>query len=455
MATVASWLETPSGVVFCPGNKDPRNDGSDSTGISVYAAYTAWVKWQSVHYTFQVQWRWRSRLSPAKAAATHPAGGDVWTEWGAWQGVDPDSSTSSSCTKTGTKVYLTDKISIPYDLAEADMRELQVRVRAYNEPTNEASEWCVQTLTVYCTPIPAYSASIRADGTVVLHVSSKWQRPGCRLFVKLYKRGVELVYGQLQPDADVAIPKQYTGGLKPGDTLRFDHIKWYSSDFALMNKTYPSFTLSSTGYTEDGVASPRTTWTVTDALGLHVEVEGEYDSVFGSLTFADACGVERSFELEFANQQTDCLYPAIDKDMVLRVVVEKGGSWRIKEYSVRVDSKSSCLSWEGEACVMPWGVSLTDDADFDAETIKVAGKARPVSRYGTGGERKLTLEHADISFVCSEAPKRTAEALKAAHDWVLRAPGGTWHRVCVTGVSRDYTPGAPVDSVKITMQEVE
>lgn len=454
MPTIASWLETPSGIVL--NRFDPRRDDeNDSTSVTVSGSVVTYIKWRSVHYTFQVQWRWRERMSPARAAAAYPAGGEVWTDWGAWQGIDPDSSSIAKTVKTDTSVYMADAVSIPFDLSSADRRELQVRVRAYNEPTDEASEWCTATLSVLCAPVPRYSAMLNPDGSVTLHASTDWQRPNNSLYVTLFNTGVTLYFFHLAADCDVLIPARWVGNLKPGDDFKTNCIEWVSSDGASIKSPYAHTALAATGYSDAAVSKPAVTWSTTDALGLQVRAIGTYDSVFGSITFTDACGKERTYELEFSGGVAVCSNAAIGTDMALRIVAERDGQWRLDTYTCRIDSQSACLSWEDEACVMPYGVSVTDEATYEVETIKVAGSNRPVSRYGTGGERKLTLSEADVSFVSTQAPKRVAEALKAPHDWILRAPGGVWHRVCVTGLSRDYSPYSPVDSVKVSMLEVE
>lgn len=73
----------------------------------------------------------------------------------------------------------------------------------------------------------------------------------------------------------------------------------------------------------------------------------------------------------------------------------------------------------------------------NAESVKVAGRDDPISRYGEGGERNFKLEGTALNphYGQGGAWKDGIAALEESHDWIYRAEDGTRARVMISSVS--------------------
>ena len=195
-------------------------------------------------------------------------------------------------------------------------------------------------------------------------------------------------------------------------------------------------------------------------------------------------------------------YPIFDEPMVLNVSLSNGTKYSVGEFTITIHSYS--MVWNNGDCSelvqAPYNIGLDEDLDFDTDSIKTALGTRPVMRYGTGGERTIKASCATVrqSTVASKqtvstpsatvtvydhqtkettitkaspqtpwtttggvrpssstTANRIVERLKQPHDWVFRAPHGVWYNVAVTAVNRSWDYSTQLDTVDVTMQEVD
>lgn len=197
--------------------------------------------------------------------------------------------------------------------------------------------------------------------------------------------------------------------------------------------------------------------------------------------------------------------PIFDVPMTLTVALSNGSKFSVGQFLVNVHSYGMVWSTGNngefsELVQAPYNIGLDEDLDFDTDSIKTALGTRPVMRYGTGGERTIKASCATVrqSTVASrqtvstptakvtvydcqtkettvrDAEKytpwnesvsvkpdtnttanRIVERLKQPHDWVFRAPHGVWYNVAVTAVNRSWDYSTQLDTVDVTMQEVD
>lgn len=522
----------------------------------------AYIYWESGHYTFHVQYRYRRRWSPAKCkTAGLDMATDKWDDWTEWNKInwtedgdtavtpcykyncdpttyEPPTGQAGGTTCTTQQNFLfASSGTYPYD--EYDEWEWEVWVRAADRQTRTCSAWATTTLTVvYAAYVDTPTTITRkANGDLYLTINPHWQRDDNRVTVRgniasgggdafssfSHVRGGEGTY--------IMGSSLWSNYSPSTTTLKFLELRYVNSDKVITyldgttvsvvdemppTTELPEPTLDAMYYEDFAV------------IQFRVGNSTEFDSALAQLTFTNSAGNRVTTDLDCIQGKSQLNHivdadknfyawyyqPIFDIPMTLSLTGIKDSVSRTSKFAVTVHSYG--MVWSNgdfdDIARAPYNIGVDEDLDFDTDSIKTALGTRPVMRYGTGGERTIKASCATIrqsthsskqrfnpyngslyfednniptgkittySYQTKEttvkntypyAPWRTAESdkpspqttanriverLKQPHDWVFRAPHGVWYNVAVTAVNRSWDYSTQLDTVDVTMQEVD
>ena len=495
--TSASLRSTTESTIITVGEAGvPYNrDAVSNPGLLYIGFYSTWN-------TFQLQYRRRRRYTPAaQLAATGSVNGEMWEDWSDWItdasiDISGQADTSSGTTKTDMgNLQVWDGIgtfTFEYDWETTgfDKQEFEVRARTYDEPSDTCSAWTVQTLTIGYTPLFTCTAASEnmTTGNLDLSLSTNWERGGVnanfigRAQTKyLFKANVAAYFGALRTECALAVDKSKVNWsmLRSGTSKATVHAS--KDEGGGSSITYCNFTLNNaTPSTSVGAPAYYVDGNYLEVSLIDPSTTKAYTGLFASFSWVDADGVECTASLiaDDALKQNkggfksynayDLGVLPYDVNVEIRIVGAYNGKWNETLVNYSVESGGRC-TWIGEdgttaSLVLRLNEPITISRKFspEQETVKLAGRTREVSRYGTGGSMSLDLEgailldslepkNADID--ASDHAPFFQELTANKQDFTFLAPRGMRARVQVNSVSfethRDY------ETVQISMSEVE
>lgn len=470
MATVGRYA-APSGLGWCITGDTSDAVGTTAPVVVSGQAVTVHPMWVSGYVTFQVQTRTRRRLSPATAATTNPAGGEVWEDWGAWQGTTDDGKVAA-VTKADSYTYLTDGITVPASHAAYDAVDIEFRVRVHNQPDFVSSEWATGTIRArYAPKAVAVTVSPTSDGGADLAVDTDWARGGCTMRLGPFYRATKPHYDALAPavtstvgpDFSIHVPPAAVSGgailAGNADLTTADGVRESRYTFATAWDDATGDYRFTVGEHQDATSVPEPTITAHDSGGdLVITVapkSGRYDSVVAAISWTDADRTEYRETVELTESggawSTVSASPPLNTDIKITANCILDGEWRTVETTDRVECVYGLLTWGSERVELRYDIKRSMGMAHSAETVDIAGRSLPVSRHGSMGGRTVS-----ISATLWEGDQSPAEldALHAPHDWILRTPDGFRARVMVDSWSRSDADSRGAWSVSVSCTEV-
>ena len=476
MAQVVSTLEVPGRLAWADVSDDGLRAATGGTVDVPSGGASRRVSWVSRHYTFQVQWRVRRRYAPAKAAAVYGEVGEQWGEWGPWQGatVDATGEAKSECTRYPSLgiVAMDAPFEFAYSFGEWDAHEYQFRVRAFDEPTLNCSDWLTGTLRVLYRPSISLSATRNADGSVAVAFGTDWPRGGEASLVgqsalvplPRMSRGSTASGRGESSTVEVVVPADCIAGLSASSAaLNVGTARFRAFGGATATVARPAIPLAA--HADDAEVTPPS---VSVSEGAVSVADAGYDSVFCSASWEDDEGNAYSAEVPMSADGSawegamEC--PPYDVPVSLRVAATVGAKWAEVSATATVPSRGR-YTWtaEGsEASVTLHGseAALSMEEEPDSATVKPVGRSRPVSRHGTGGARTLSFSGAVLRGRLSGENARFRQdghadilrVLREPGDLWFRTPGGGRYRVRVAGFSITRSPD--YEEVSVEMEEV-
>lgn len=473
MATITNGYSVPSDIYWVDGDV-----GADSASVStssekkvVSGGSSFKISWACPHYTYQLQYRTRRRLSPPYAATFgYAAGEEAWEEWGEWQGHDlSDVKSDTERLSWGNLNVTSASFDFPYDFSQYDRIEYQVRVRAFDEKTLKCSNWGYGELSVLYEPVAEVASATRQpNGDVLLSVETNWLRGGNKFSLASLRRDENKIGNEvdgsvklhnLDPDFTATIPASMVGDAK----RVYADMRFNTSDSAWFRCFTRQWFDIGENTPPDSIAEPIVT--VEDMepyVFVNVVSEGaDYEAVYVTASYTDALGKQEIIEAEAVNGgflwSAFIDAPPYDVPVTYTVAVVNGDGWTSKSVEHVTESKGRC-TWSDE----DYAVSLVFDLEVKSsfslftEVVDTAdGKA--VARFGRGGSRALTVEGTLLApSIADGAWKPALEALRMPRKWVYRKPGGERYKVVVTSVSDSEAKGTidRVVSASVSMREV-
>lgn len=457
-----------------------------------------YIGWTSPNRTFQIQYRIRRRLTPARAIVQDPTGEDVWTgwsgtigggspvsdEWGAWQGVNLDTETASNTAAAQSGwYYYNSSFPFPYDFSDYDRTTYQVRVRVLNASTKEVSAWAYAELDVVYAPIAQLSAERNLDGTVTIAIDTNWLRDENLLHMR---RAGTIASGKatvVKPELSVieTVDHDCTVTIPAAQAPDEDYVwllyLWmttadgggYSNGFA---PDYTDPTLRA--WTRIPITENPQSQSVPDPDNVTilqdgtVEVEGgPYDTVYTSAEWTDEDGNAYSVVIPMTYDEDLDMWtgqlenPPYDRDVTVRVSGVVSDEWKSWEYTLRVESLGYVsLDWGDSHFQIHYNTNRAMTVQLINDAVSVSGSALPVSVYSTSRTNPITIIgtfiNPDENAEMGDAWMKELEILNEPHDWVLRAPNGMRRRVMVESYQPVWQPQTAntIMDVTINMQEV-
>lgn len=463
MATLTKDYSTPSDICWVDGDVDSSaTSASTASRKAVREGGSAFkISWVCPHYTYQLQYRVKRRLSPAYAGA----GGEVWEGWGEWQGHDlSDVKSDTERLQWGNLNVTSASFYFPYDFSQYDRIEYQVRVRAFDEATYKCSDWGYGELTVLYEPvIRNASATRRPNGDVVLAIDTNWVRGGNRFMMKNIRRDREngvvvpktVAAIGLEPDFTVIVPHDVAGE----STTIYANLQTFTSDGVMSAYREKSFTVDEL---DDPESIEEPTVVVEDmephAFVKVVSETDRYDSVFVTASYTDVFGSQQIIEAEVIDGgfmwagYIDS--PPYDIPVTYRVAVVNEAGWTSKTVEHVTPSKGRC-SWSSGDDVVSLVFDINTAATFSSnvETVDTADGGTAV-RFGKGGSRTLSASGNLLRKHAGEGTwKPELEALRQKRVWAYRKPGGEKYSVIINSISESESNDKAV-SVSVSMTEV-
>lgn len=483
MSQYVDYLGVPSNIQWC---KADELVGSTVSVVSndTNTLYLAWDTWE---YAYQMQYRTRYRLTLAETRANNGSA-EQWSDWTDWQGSDLTQDTALFVQEQGQRDGVTVIAALDaYNfkgkfgaLTDADKWQVEVRVRTFDIGKAKHSLWCSAVLNVVFDPDPTVAVTINADNTLTFTYTSDYQRTMYITKTTVYKWYNSAKTGGSSNTRIVthtlnAYVKSYTVGYWTNTFLQTNTD--YDVVYELRTKdgfvgTYTRTIQFTKGGGSATVTAPTLDIKINEKGRLAIVANGSYDAMYGQVSFTTAQGADITQDLDFSVAAkygaAVYLYPPIGREMAIRVVGVKDGSYATTTTTYTIDAKDAAHSgawWNyNNQCVRAYlkesGDAVDDDYTLEADTIKTIGRQRPIARYGTGGTRSLT---ASCVFLRGEleshnpeyAESWALERLHAKHSWVFRTSTGRWHRVVVTGISITDNSSEQYISADISMEEVE
>ena len=448
--------------------------------------------WYSQYYTFQVQYRVRRRLSPAKASTVYGSSGEQWEDWSAWQWCDvPAGETAGDTVRTDTVhtnmgfSYTAQEFGFPWDFSEYDAIEYEARVRVYNEPDSTYSEWQTATLRVSYEPSISVTAE-QTDTGLTVTVITDWQRGGV---VKLYAgqdlgdhfvetRLTQTVTGESAGELDSK--GAYSGNVTvdiPAGAVSY--LRDTSTTLKISgNSVFKPHDGSSFVFSQQGIESiPIGEYSGTidqpqveliDDDVVQVANSEIYTNVFMAASWEDNEGNAYASEVTVAKSAIDGMWHGTldcapyDSEITLRCAGVNANRWAqsIMELGIGSHSRFTITNGAGSASIVLLDTDspLSLDEDLALETDKPLGANRPHSAYSDGGERSISLSgvvlRGDLESAYSQTThKNLLAVLRHKGDSWLRTPGGGRFRVAVKSFS--LSARSKFETVSIEMEEVE
>ena len=449
------------------------NTSAQVSGTAVISEnVTSWqFGFQSQYKTFQVQYRYRSRYSPAASAAVEQTASEVWTEWGDWTwaggATDGTSPTKSTTTKKQGYHVLSDNFDFAFDYSTYDAYEYEFRVRGFNEPNDAVSEWAYETLFVRFRPNIPVTAELVSEGVAVT-IATDWQRGG--------KAVVQRYVGKKRPcvtetvsatsdtsDVTVTVPNDAIAGLTESSTeIYVDRVSYYPTG-GEWNQVRNSVTFTAH---ENPSTIPVPQIFVAEET---VEVVGTFDNVFVSIAWTD--DEDNSFSGLVSMEQVDetswyglMTAPPYDVPITIRVVGVADGDWLQTSANATIASNGR-YTWTNDTGEASVRLRSDDSAhswseELSCETNKALGARRPISTYETGGERSISFsgnvmlnkwEFANAKFT-QASHSELLKVLRHEGDSWYRTPGGGRYRVAIKSFS--VTAYSNYEDVSVEMSEV-
>lgn len=459
MATLSDDLTAPSSIAWDTDGKQLDAYGMTSTAGTISADRTQlFLNWVSNHSSFQVRWRVRSRYTSATESR--------WTDWGAWQGIVDDDSNAASAT---TNAYgVTHVLNAPFEHAYTwptyDFYEYEVMVRTLEGEL--CSQWATAILKVRFAPSWGFVKCQYTDEGINVLFDCDNVRPIRASVKSIATEGGKVLYSG---NAAMEIPA------KDG----YVFIEGIVSDES-------SLVLSGTVATADGASSmisgqtvaasregqsttPSNAYLDFEDTELGTEVLVWCKSLHDCTIRAEWTGVDGE-----ANSVTvdspDVMYPddvvngyrLIAQDVLFAApigvpvryfaTVTNGPEWSrcIGEHEAAQDGLIVLVQSDGtESTVLRYDSSVSGSYTPEVGVSKLAGRRKPISRFGVGGVRKLTAK----GTLLKPAGIGSIERLKG-RTWLYRDPLGNRMKVLVTSVSYSANRLGIIDA-SISMTEVE
>jgi hypothetical protein len=459
------------------------------------------IMWYSQYYTFQVQYRERRRLSPAKATAVYGSSGEQWTDWSEWTWCDaPTGETAGDTVRTDTVrtnmgfSYTVQEFDFPLDFGDYDAIEYEARVRVINEDPVGYSEWQTATLRVSYEP-PISVTAEQTDTGLTVTLTTAWQRGGT---VKLYA-GQDLGEHVIETRLTKTVTGESTGELiEVTDESTGELIEVYSGNVTVdipasavsylrdTSKTLKisgnsvfaphggsSFCFSQQDISSIPFAAHANPSTVPE---LHISmtsdervsvVDSGYTSVYMYASWEDDEGNAYSSELDVTHESGQPWYGSLecapyDSDVYVRCVgvTSKGWTQDTTVLTIPSHSRFTITNDTGSASIVLLDTDspLSLDEDLATETAKPFGANRAHSAYSEGGERAISLSGVVLRGGVENKRSQTTHknllaVLRHKGDSWLRTPGGGRFRVAIKSFS--LSVHGRFETVSVDMEEVE
>lgn len=466
MAQIYSGYAVPCDISWTGGGVSASSMSlTTSTKQSVYSGGSSYkISWKCRHYTYQLQYRVRRRLSPAFASSQgKPSDSEVWEEWGSWQGHDlSDVKSDTEKLSWGDLSVTAAAFHFPYDFTQYDKVEYQVRVRAFDEATFQCSEWGYGDLSIVYEPIATVLSAIpQANGDVLLTVGSNWPRGGNRFSLTDLRRDDPMAkpvdgsvrLSNLKPTFTATVPASMIGDAKKAyATMRF-----YTSDGNLGNGfDEQEFTVGA-NTPPSSIAKPtvRIEDVDTSTLLYVISEGGDYTSVFASAIYEDALGnkVVQALPTYSGGFVWGAYVDAAPYDVPVtyRVSYANADGWDTVDVVHTTPSNGRC-TWSDEETAVSITLDIEASSSYTSNVeIVETTRGTSVARLGNGGSRSLSVSG---KIIASETWKADLEKLRQPKKWHFRKPGGERYDVVIMSVSEADVSGKYVE-VSISMQEVE
>lgn len=482
MATLVDWLYQPQDIQWYQPSLATSTKRRKYAFVVANDTRDLFLSFTSSHWTFQVQWRTRKRLSPSKASANgYDKGAVVWTDWTDWQGSDITQdymyfNKEDTLNGGSNTIVLNTKANFGGtfgDYTEYDKWQVNVRIRAIDMGQGAISPWGEATLDVLFDPEPTWEL-IKQGLPTEAYLKSDWQRDQqvaiLHATVKLSAANIKrkiIVHTYTLPIGTnhFAMDINRWGVIPLGAevTATYEHyIDGHSTGIKHL-KASPTAKVKPYDYDP-----PTVDVTTDEAMKLTVRASGYWEEYQGSISFETISGETITEELDFGTGKiAEYLYPIIGREMTITVAGIKDGGFKTTTTTLTLDAKEHAGCWWNyeDECVRAYfkqsGDSTSDDFTPVSESIKTIGRERPVVRYGIGGERSLKTSAVFLRGKLESHNPTNAESnalderLHAQHNWIWRTSTGRWHRVSVTGISIDDNSGYPYITADVSMVEVD
>ncbi len=439
------------------------------------------LKWCSAYSTFQVQYRSRKRYSPAHSQAVYGTTGEQWTDWGDWAGATiTGTETATAATRIGSNKWAmnsTAPFATSNNFATYDAIEWQTRVRVYDAANGKCSLWATQTLRQDFTPSVNMYAKQELAGYVTVTYETNWTRGGKVTVYGNSWGNTPLVTKDQETTGTTStitlqIPRKNITGLTAGSNRLYAHSWWFAPACSRLG-SLDVLDARKNGVTMTAHPNPSTvTPPVISLDGDTLQItDVSYTSVFAYIEWEDEEGRGYASEVTLTKNSGkwagDLIAPPYDTELTIRAVAvgSDGVLWAQSSITATIDSQKR-LSWTLDDGT---GVNVTlhtDAAEIslsetpEGETVKPAGRARPLSRYGTGGTRTISCSAAIMrgSYFADNAKhnqathKELLAVLRSQSDMWFRTPNGGRYRVRVTDFS--ITQNSNYEQISVSMEEV-
>lgn len=490
MSTLDASYAAPHTIALC----------ADSAGATVLDhtitvksgdSVTFYPSWYSERKKFQLRYRWQRMVSPNPA---NDVDGGM-SDWGAWQNTRSYTGgwkTWDAATDTiGTNGSLARRVStrgitLPsYNQAAQTVVVLQVQVRAFNSTTvMHGNTGEMNFIINYLPTINSVACKLDSDGGLLWSFTT--DSPYDRLPV-IYRLGKTAGASADLDGTDRSATATVSSGTASfktpvsqlawnadvGDVarIRFKHVQYADC------KQDKSATIASK-YTRSTAAPTIAVTDNHDGTARLTITEGAASYTWTSVGFA-----ARSISDEGKKVSLPITASSVNlagRQAVIDVLVPVGGSWQYQvaiENTATDDSQTvynsgwvtSTVSspYDGIACVWVAGVGTAgvragleqsmdaaETYDADGESVKCAGRVRPVARTSDGGSSALTLDgiimHDDIE-PCTLSAWKKIQTSTHKTGWLLYPNGLVFH-VRVKTMQLMY--GSKMDTVQLSFEEV-
>ena len=449
-------------------------DSYGAVGEVPYTGTTLYARWSSQYKSFQVQWRVSTRMSPATAEAEgYTVGGEVWTDWGDWEGNDitQDVATASKRNSGGTASVMTEGFTFGYAFDKYDKREYQFRVRAFDTSSHLCSEWGYGTVTVVYKPrLTGYSCTLNSDGSASLTLQSNWTRGASIDMGSFFAADGSFIRGQ-----DVRAETSDDGGditcTVPAKYVSDGHIyvqltryvtcdqAWSYGDELPTSGDLIDFTVGHADPTK-AITEPTFADGGDGVWQATVTVTGSgYTNVLGWARWTDWTGAPATAELAVTKNSTKkwtlaLASPPFGVPITVSAACIVDGEFIVRTHELTVDYPN-CVWTEagatsGAYIELMYDQELGIDFDTGAETVQLAGDTLPTSRYSRACPRSISISG---NALPSQQARSAWEPLREPHDWLFRTPDGLRARVALTSLALSED-NRHITGVSAKMEEV-